>query len=201
MIRCFKKLVFVLTAIFLAPGILFTQAVNDDAPPRHASPSPQGAASAPEQALTLKRLFLYSSGVGFFEHRGKLPGGASAEDVEVVLPVKESAVNDVLKSLQIALPAPARDGEPPLTVSYPSAVSLFNTLRSFKVNLLGNPGIAEILRGLQGEEVEITAPNPIKGRIISVEYRPRPAGPDNGNTTIEAFLSLYTEGTITVINL
>jgi hypothetical protein len=196
MVRCFKKF-FVLTALFLTPRILFAQAANDGVPSRQGGT----AAAAPEQALALKRLFLYSSGVGFFEHRGKLPGGAAAGDAGVVLPVRESAVNDVLKSLQIALPASARDGEPPLTVSYPSAVSLFNTLRSFKVNLLGNPGIAEILRGLQGEEVEITAPNPIKGRIISVEYRPRPAGPDNGNTTIEAFLSLYTEGTITVINL
>ncbi|MDR1129291.1 MAG: DUF4139 domain-containing protein, partial [Treponema sp.] len=181
---------------FLAAGAaLPAQAANDNAPR-------QAAAPAQEQAPVLKRLFLYSSGVGFFEHRGKLPGTAGAS--EIVLPVKENAVNDALKSLQIALPAARPDAsneEPPLTVSYPSAASLFNTLRSFKVNILGNPGIAEILRGLQGEDVEISAPNPIKGRIVSVEYRQSAAGPDNSGAVTEAFLSLYTGGAITVINL
>jgi hypothetical protein len=184
-------------AFFLATGFVFAQAANDGAPP-----SRQDAAPGREQALTLKRIFLYSSGVGFFEHRGKLPGTTGA--AEIVLPIKENAVNDALKSLQITLPQArqgASGGEPPLTVSYPSAASLFNTLRSFKVNLLGNPGIAEILRGLQGEEVEISAPNPIKGRIVSVEYRQPAAGPDNGRAITEAFLSLYTGGAIAVINL
>ncbi|MDR0451536.1 MAG: DUF4139 domain-containing protein [Treponema sp.] len=184
-------------ALFLAAGALSAQAAND-----RASPSRQIAAPAREQAPALKRLFLYSSGVGFFEYRGKLPGTEAAG--EIVLSVKENAVNDALKSLQIALPpAPpgASDGEPPLTVSYPSAASLFNTLRSFKVNLLGNPGIAEILRGLQGEDVEISAPNPVKGRIISVEYRQPAARDDNGNAPAEAFLSLYAGGAITVIDL
>jgi hypothetical protein len=73
-------------------------------------------------------------------------------------------------------------------------------MRSLKVNLLGSPGIAEILRNLQGEEVEITAPNLIKGRIISVESRRTAAGPDGG-AAVEAFLSLYADGAITVVNL
>jgi hypothetical protein len=207
-----KKFFSVLLVLFLLGGGLFSQAVTDN-PPRPgnvASPAGNaaslGSAGSTAGSLALKRLSLYSSGVGFFEHRGNVsasvPGAA-----EIVLPVKANAMNDALKSLHIALSGGAGGDGPSVTVAYPSEATLFHTLRSLKVNLLGNPGIAEILRALQGEEIEIAAPNPIKGRIISVEYRQGGFNFDNRNpanaeaSSTEAFLSLYTAGTIAVINL
>ncbi|GHV81674.1 hypothetical protein AGMMS49991_02320 [Spirochaetia bacterium] len=173
------------------------------------------AQTAAESAapLPLRRLSLYSSGVGYFEHRGTLPasaaggsGGGSAGS-EITLPFHISAVNDALKSLVVAVspgaePAAGADNALSVSVSYPSEETLFRTLRSLKIDLSGGPGIADILRNLKGEELEVTAPNPIRGRILAVEHR---AGQSDGRSGIitenEIFLSLFTAEGIRVINL
>jgi hypothetical protein len=75
-------------------------------------------------------------------------------------------MNDALKSLWLQDPASAA----PL-VSYTSEQSLRETLRSLSVDLSGSPGMAKILESLRGEELEILAPGPLRGRIMAVEYR------------------------------
>jgi hypothetical protein len=135
--------------------------------------------------LPLRRLSLFSSGVGFYEHSGRI-SGTMAAPFEINLPFSLNAVNDALKSLTVNDPV----SEAP-TVRYASSDTLYQTLKSLSVDLSGNPGLAEILGSMKGTEVEILAPTPIKGRIIGVENRRGPSGP-TGEWSFESWLSLFT---------
>jgi hypothetical protein len=136
-------------------------------------------------ALPLRRLALFSSGVGFYEHSGRISGTAAAP-FEINLPFSLNAINDALKSLTINDPV----SEAP-TVRYASSDTLYQTLKSLSVDLSGNPGVADILGSMRGTEVEISAPSPIRGRIIGVENRRGPTGP-TGEWSFESWLSLFT---------
>jgi hypothetical protein len=160
---------------------LAAEAVRDE-PGAEGPAQPGGSDQTP-----LRRITLFSSGVGFFEHRGTLSGSA-----ELILPFNQAAVNDALKSLVINDP-----GSSSPSVHYPSEQTLYRTLRSLKIDLSENPGIAQILEGLKGTDIEIAAPTPMSGRIIGVEYRR--SGVRDGDT--EAYLSLYTPQGIQVIGL
>ncbi len=134
--------------------------------------------------LPVKKVALYSSGVGFFEHRGPVSG-----NVETDLTFDAQAVNDVLKSLVISDPEATSP-----SVMYPSADTLAKTLRSLSVDLSGNPGIAEILSGLRGQEISVSVPEPVSGRILGVENRVVPPGhEDSAVPASEAYLSLLTK--------
>jgi hypothetical protein len=141
--------------------------------------------------LPLKRIALLSSGVGYFEHAGTLSSPAA-----ITIPFDAASVDDALKSLVVNDPA---SNSP--SVRYASENTLYLTLRSLKIDLSGTPGIGDILNGLKGAELEVSAPNAIKGRIIGVEYRQSPvsqqypySAPAN-----EAWLSLFTSQGIRVI--
>jgi hypothetical protein len=111
--------------------------------------------------LPLKRLALFSSGVGFFEHSGTLNDSGTVD-----LVFDAGAVNDALKSLAVSDPA----SEFP-SVSYASASALKETLRSLKVDLSGKTGLRSILNSLKGAEIEVSAPAKFSGRIAGVEKR------------------------------
>ncbi|MDR3160257.1 MAG: DUF4139 domain-containing protein, partial [Spirochaetaceae bacterium] len=143
--------------------------------------------TAPEEALPLKRVALFSSGVGYFEHRGTLSGPARID-----LPFHVEAINDALKSLVINDPGTAAP-----QVRYPSSQTLYRTLRSLKIDLSGNPDTAALLRALRGAEIDLYTPTLVRGRILGVEYRPLPG--EAGN--MEAFLSLLTPQGIRVLAL
>ncbi|MDR2103873.1 MAG: hypothetical protein LBP42_07215 [Treponema sp.] len=171
---------------FLAGPLLLGQAVQDKA----ANPS--------ETAPPLRRIALFSSGVGFFEHSGRIAGPTT-----FTLPFHVSAVNDVLKSLILAENPPglSGQGESP-SVSYPAEAALGRTLQSLRVDLSGNPGIAELLNSLRGVEIEVSVPGLISGRIIGVEYRPSGITPPWGEAAEnEAYLSLFTPQGIRIIGL
>jgi hypothetical protein len=147
-----------------------------------------GAQSSREAAgpdLPLRKVTIYSSGVASFEHSGTLTGPAL-----VKLPFKTGAVNDALKSLALNDPASASP-----SVTYPSELGLQDMLASLSVDLSGNPGMAEILGRLRGEEAEVAAPGPIRGRIAAVEYRAA------GGGAAEAWLSLFTAGGVRLVSL
>ncbi|MDR1972716.1 MAG: DUF4139 domain-containing protein [Treponema sp.] len=133
-------------AIFLAGVNLGAQAGRD---------------RGPEVQLPLRRITIYSSGVSFFEHEGTLAGPAVLK-----IPFKVSALNDALKSLLLRDPASAFP-----QINYSPEQSQWETLRSLGIDLSGSPGITEILGGLRGEELEVSAPGPVTGRIMAVEYR------------------------------
>ncbi|MDR2768701.1 MAG: hypothetical protein LBB82_10300 [Treponema sp.] len=106
--------------------------------------------------LPLKRIALFSSGVGYFEHSGE-----AEKPEEFSLSFKSDAVNDVLKSLTINDPAsdfPA--------VSYSSPESIEEALQSLKVGFSSERrgGLLDILDSLRGVEIEVSRPAPVLGR-------------------------------------
>ena len=148
--------------------------------------------------LQITRITLFSSGVGYFEHRGAVTG-----TTEVSLPFNIDAVNDALKSLVINDPA----GNP--TVSYPSKETNDRTLMSLSVNLKGG-SLHDMFNGLKGTEIEVFVPEgnlgsveprrqvpaSMKGRILFVERRTE----DANNANIQKdFLTLQTEQGIKTI--
>ncbi|MDR1985500.1 MAG: DUF4139 domain-containing protein [Treponema sp.] len=155
-------------------------------------PVPTGseeAAMVSQNTLPLRRLTLFSSGLGFFEHQGPVAGSAV-----ITLPFKAVEVNDVLKSLVIGDPASSP------TVVYPSEQTLARTLKSLSIDLSQYSGMAEILDSLKGTEIQVHTPALIQGRILGVAYRTAEAAPAQ-NPREEAYLSLYTGQGIRVINL
>jgi hypothetical protein len=70
-------------------------------------------------------------------------------------------------------------------VSYDSQAPVERTLKSFAINLDGNPGFGGILQQARGEKVEVvlqqsnaTQPGTITGSIIGIEMVKQPAGKD-----------------------
>jgi hypothetical protein len=183
----------------LYSGFASAQAIRDSQSPRRQETGQNLAQSAARDGgeLPLRRLALFSSGVGFFEHAGTVNGSA-AGPVQFNLPFNVSAVNDALKSLIINDPSP---GSP--IVRYASSEALNRVLKSLRIDfsgdpLSGDPGIGEILNSLKGVELEVSAPGPVAGRIIGVEYRPKGVT-FTGEEASEAWLSLFTSQGIRVI--
>jgi hypothetical protein len=183
----------------LAGVQLSAQGILDAGGNVQASPAPADEAAPGEDAqdgsaqLPLKRIALFSSGVGYFEHTGRITGNAAFP-----LSFPGSALNDVLKSLAVSQNAP---GSSPPSISYPSGDSLYQTLRSLKIDLSGNPGIPEILQGLRGAELEAqSGETTVRGRILGVEYRSRPHA-ETGAPEVEILLSLSGEEGIQSLNL
>ena len=138
--------------------------------------------------LQLRRLSLFSSGVGFFEYRGEVDGNK-----ELVLPFNKEAVNDVLKSIVITDP----DASP--TVSYHSDETLERTLKGLSVDLKGNINIYQLLNSLKGAEIEVFTPTPIKGKIMLVEFH---AGTSQNISALsELYISLLTDKGVRIISL
>jgi hypothetical protein len=155
-----------------------------------------GTESALLADLPLRRIALFSSGVGYYEHSGRVTGTASSA-FQITLPFTLSTINDALMSLTINDPLSTNP-----SVQYASADTLYQTLRSLSVDLSGNPGIADILNNLRGEEIEVYSPNQIRGRIIGVERKNQWVYTETGMASMndESVLTLFTsQGLRTVL--
>ena len=80
-----------------------------------ASPLCIAQSQAASAALPVTKVVLFSSGVGYFEHRGQVTG-----DSLVSLPFASDEVNDALKSLVVSDGSAAGDKAASPSVSYPS---------------------------------------------------------------------------------
>jgi hypothetical protein len=160
------------------------QAIRDDTSGLSAT-----ASSAESHGLPVTKIAIFSSGLAYYEHAGTLIG-----PLVINLPFKAEAVNDALKSLVLNDPASANP-----SVSYQSEQTLFQTLGSLKIDLSHSPDMAGILSGLRGTEIEISAPGPVSGRIVGIEYRFQ-TNPLI-DTAHDPWLSLYTDQGIKMFNL
>jgi len=135
--------------------------------------------------LPLRRVALFSSGVGFFERSATMTGAA-----RIQLPFLAEDVSDALKSLTILDP----DSRMP-SVTYPAEDTLDATLGSLKPDLSNNPGIGGLLNALRGASLEvISASGTLTGRILGVEERF-----DADYEIYEHYLSLYSDGSVQII--
>src|SRR6187402_3412683 len=122
--------------------IVFNSGVNAADPPTRAVEEP----AAKSAHLPIAKVILYSSGVGYFQREGKVFGNAR---VDLSFPVQD--INDLLKSMVLR----DRSGGHVSAVSYESQAPVERTLKSFAVNLNGNPGFGAILQQARGEKVEV----------------------------------------------
>ena len=153
-------------------------------------PPPPARASVP-----VRRVVLFSSGVGYYEHDGTVHGDGTAE-----LRFKTDQINDVLKSLVLQ----DRDGGRVTTVTYPSQAPLSKTLRSFQVDITRNPSLAELLNQLRGARVTVeVGPEKISGTILGVETRRKAAGQGAGagEPVVVPTLDIITGATIRSVEL
>lgn len=116
------------------------------------------------ESLKLRRITLYRSGVGAFEHRGLVNG-----DEDVSLTFKADQINDILKSMVLLdLSGQGRIE----AVGYGSKEPLSKRLSSFGIDLSGNPTLAGILRQARGARVSLkTVEGEVVGTILGVEER------------------------------
>lgn len=143
---------------------------------------PAGEADLPVSSVTL-----FSSGVGSFEHSGKVDGEATAE-----LRFRTNQINDVLKSLVLQ----DLDGGKIGAVGYPSQDPLEKTLKSFQVDVSGNPPLAGLLNQLRGALVQVQVLDAtLDGVVLGCEQRTRVL-PNNGGQEVVWTLNLVTDGAI-----
>lgn len=119
-------------------------------------------AAAAEAELPVERIVLFTSGVGHFQHAGRVDGDATVE-----MSFKADGINDLLKSLVLE----DLDGGTPAAVSYASRDPVTKTLGTFAVDLTDQPSIGKLLSRLRGEAVEVDAAAPAAGTIVGVEVR------------------------------
>jgi hypothetical protein len=138
-----------------------------------------GATASWAQDLPVTKVALFSSGVGYFEHRGTVKG-----DATVSLPFSTAEVDDALKSL-VVWDLTSGGGSP--SVSYPSLEALDEALRGLRIDLTGSPKVADLLARLRGAELAVEAPDKVVGRIVSIE--PRATGKDGAPRTTVVLLT------------
>ncbi len=120
---------------------------------------PTGNGAAKIVDVPLAGVSLYSSGVGYFVHRGRVSGDAAVE-----LEFDLTSIDDVLKSLTVY--DPNTQG---ISVTYDAEDTLSRTLQSLRVDLSGAPSLGEMLANLRGEAVSLRVPDRVEGRILGAE--------------------------------
>src|SRR5205807_5685355 len=115
--------------------------------PAKGEPPPVLPLKAAGPQLPMAQVVLFSSGVGYFQREGEVEGNAR---VDLAFPVSD--VNDLLKSLVLQ----DGGGGKISAVRYDGADPLDKTLRSFALDLTGNPTFGELLNMARGEKVEVT---------------------------------------------
>jgi hypothetical protein len=113
--------------------------------------------------IPVRKVVLFSSGVGYFEHMGLITDNTNTE-----LRFKTNQINDILKSLVLQ----DLDGGQVGTVVYPSHDPLAKTLGSFQVDLSNNPSLAELLTQIRGSPVKVTIQaEHLQGTILGLEKK------------------------------
>src|SRR5262249_1428887 len=117
------------------------------------------------------RVVLFNSGVGYFQREGDIDG-----DARVDLSFPAGDINDLIKSLTLQ----DLGGGFVSAVSYDSHDPVERTLKSFAVDLTGNPGQAQLLDQARGEKAEVVlqqtagqSAGTLAGTIVGVEHQPQ----------------------------
>lgn len=167
-------------------AIACTNASADDstskASDEHEHPAQAHDKNAATAKLPLKKVVLYSAGVGFFQHSGKVKGDAT---VNMKFNVRD--INDLLKSMVLE----DLDGGRVSTITYGSKDPITKTLQTFAIDLTSNPTLGQILNQIRGEHIEIDAQQTTRGVILGVEKQTKKVG-DKGETVEIELLNLLT---------
>ena len=126
-------------------------------------------AAGPDAAdLPVRRVILYKSGVGFFEHVGSVTG-----NTPVTIQFTSAQLNDVLQSLT----ALDLDGGSIASISYNSLAPIEQRLSTLRTRIGGDADRFQLLQSLRGARVIVrSGMTEAAGRIFSVEQRTRARG-------------------------
>src|SRR5262245_33484899 len=110
--------------------------------------------------LPVRRVILYKSGVGFFEHVGSVTGNAN-----VTIQFPTAQLNDVLQSLTTI----DLDGGSIANISYNSIAPIAQRLSALRMPLDGEAGRAALYQSLRGARVDVrsSAGTDVIGRIFA----------------------------------
>jgi hypothetical protein len=147
-------------------------------------------AVSPPAEVPVKKVVLFTSGVGYFEHDGSVDGSAFSQ-----LKFDNSQINDVLKSLVLE-----DVGGDVSAVTYSSQDPLAKQLKSFGVDIAEDPSLDQLLNQLRGAKVTIElASERISGTILGVEKRTKPSG-TNGTIDVPV-INVVTDSGIRAVEL
>ncbi|HYN06425.1 MAG TPA: carboxypeptidase regulatory-like domain-containing protein [Vicinamibacterales bacterium] len=167
---------------FVMSGLIHAQAPAPVAPRQ---------TTAAGDRLPVRRVVLYKSGVGYFEHLGKVRGNQ-----QVTIDFTSGQLDDVLKSLTTL----DLDGGRVAGVSYNSDASLDRRLSALRLPLGEQTTRAQFLSALRGARLEVRTPTArFVGRLLSVERFERRSNGDV--TTVDAVALVSDAGDIQTIPL
>src|SRR5438874_10789078 len=142
-------------AVAVAGGFFLSPALVR-ARPEAAKQENNGKEDGPKQAeLPLKQVVLFSSGVGYFQREGSV-----TDDSRIDLTFDVRDINDLLKSMVLR----DLDKGHITAVSYDGNAPIERTLKSYAIDLTGNPTLADVLNKARGEKVEVILANPQGGQ-------------------------------------
>jgi hypothetical protein len=155
-------------AAMLGFGILSLFVWNQHAPARPEKPADPLASPVTEKAtIPVQHVVLFNTGIAYFERRGEVNG---KQRLELTFP--SGNLNDLLKSMTVD------DGGTPGAIGYDGGDPVEQALKSFAVDLTGNPTLGQILNQSRGERVEVTldsqaaGTNVFTGSIVGMEAAP-----------------------------
>ena len=154
--------------------------------PAKARPPAGTATSAPSAGeltesvgarLPVRRVILYKTGVGYFEHLGQVRGNQTVQ-----IDFTSSQLNDVLQSLTVL----DLNGGRIAGVNYNSEAPLSQRLGMLRLPLEENTDLSKFYAALRGARLEVrSGTSVITGRLLSVERKTRVSG----GTTLEVDLA------------
>jgi len=145
--------------------------------PQAQTPSPQAT-----DALPVRRVVLYKSGVGYFEHVGRVRGNQN-----VTIDFTSGQLDDVLKSIT----ALDLTGGRVSSVQYNTNESLERRLGALSLPLDGRPSRMQFLSALRGARIEVgSGAARVTGRLLSVDSQTRTI---NGAATSVEIVSVVSD--------
>ena len=140
--------------------------------------------------LPVRRVVLYKSGVGFFEHQGSVNGS-----VDVAIQFTSGQLNDVLKSLT----ALDLDNGQISSIGYNSAAPVEQRLAALRLPLDSKPDLLQFYNALRGARVEVqTGTGVVAGRLLGLERKP---ARDAASEPTDVLTVIANDGTVRSIAL
>jgi hypothetical protein len=181
-------------ALAVAAFSICTDAVPQSARPQNPEPATNSttrpaatelAASSETSTanLPVRRVVLYKTGVGYFEHLGRVQG-----DQSVRIDFTSGQLNDVLQSLTVL----DLNGGRIAGVNYNAEAPLSQRLGTLRLPLEEKTDLSSFYGALRGTRLEVrTGTTVVTGRLLSVERKTRVSG----GTTLEVDLATLVSDT------
>jgi hypothetical protein len=180
------RLRILLSVLFLifAPGSVYAQKQNST-PPSQAVPAsaPTSAALTSSAALPVKRVVLYKSGVGYFEHLGRVQG-----DEQVHIDFTSAQLDDALASLTVL----DLGGGKIADVNFNSTASLEHQFGMLHLPVAEKTTLPEFLDAVRGARVQVRSGTAsFEGRLLSVDTESADSSSDNN--TEQYYISVVSD--------